>query len=200
MFTLQVKAANSAEQKSTSHISTCGVQTWKLERVPTVRVAYISARRPRAVAKISAAIITGGRAPVSFYVAAARAWRAPTVSWHAAPHQRRNKSIFILTPAPPTPSPPTAPSPQPSSVQKRWFSALKRGRVEAELISTLLLLLFRIPLDSNEAAGCFSLNVIQRLRMTHEQAVCIHTCFSERSLHVKQAHGPSLQDPVQCAA
>lgn len=61
----------------------------------------ISTHRPWAFAEFATAIITEGRGapPVSFYVAAAKAWRAPTVSWHAAPHQRCNKSIFILTPA-----------------------------------------------------------------------------------------------------
>lgn len=48
---------------------------------------------------------------VSFYVAAARAWQAPTFYWHAAPHQCCNKSIFILIPASPTSSPHPDPFP-----------------------------------------------------------------------------------------
>lgn len=105
----------------------------------------------------------GGRVTVSFYAAAARAWRAPTFSWHAAPHQPCNKSIFILTPAPPT-SPPPDPFPsllyshmtssvQPSSLHccgsQLWMGA--RGGW-----SHINHLPFQhSSLCSNEAGGCF---------------------------------------------
>lgn len=81
--------------------------------VGTNCLGNISPKRAGASAEISARILMGGRAPVSFYVAAVRAWPAPTFSWHAAPHQRCNKSIFILTPARPTSSPPPDPFPSP---------------------------------------------------------------------------------------
>lgn len=125
--------------------------TWRWRRTGAV-AWYIYTRRPQAFVEISAAIIMGGRTLVSFYGAAARAWREPTVSWHAAPHQSRNKSIFILTQVSPTPSPHPALfslSSRPLALvsfssalvcSPQWFSALNRGQGEAEVLYALLLL------------------------------------------------------------